>query len=388
MSGDNGDDTTLGEAGLLARMLPHLSADPRAEVGPGDDAAVVRLPSPRLVVTTDTLVEGHDFLSRTTTPRWIGHKAAVQNLADIAAMGAQPVSVVVAISAPGDTPARVFEQITMGLAQRAEADGVSVVGGDLGRADRLTVTVTALGALEENEPPVLRSGARPGDEIAVGSPRLGRSAAGLALVLSGRIRVEDEDEDEGEEGDGRAKATIHGGGEDAGETPGGSATDRPTAGWRLDDASRDLVRWHDAPDPDLSLGWTVGRRASAMMDLSDGLVQDGTRIALASGVVLDLDPEALAPDVALLEDLARDLDTDPWQWVLHGGEEHAMLATFPAGSVPDGFRPIGTVRAAEGDVSAQAGSAGGGAGAGGADRVLLAGAAITGTGFDHFDGHT
>ncbi|MDN5687376.1 MAG: AIR synthase related protein, partial [Brachybacterium sp.] len=85
-------DAPLGEAGLLARMLPHLSASDRLEVGPGDDAAVVRLPSPRMVVTTDSLVEGHDFLPRATTPTWIGRKAAVQNLADVAAMGARPLA--------------------------------------------------------------------------------------------------------------------------------------------------------------------------------------------------------------------------------------------------------------------------------------------------------
>ncbi len=319
-----------GESGLLARMLPHLSTDDRIEVGPGDDAAVVRLPSTRMVVTTDTLVEGFDFLLPATRPFWIGHKAAVQNLADVAAMGARPIALVSAISAPGDTPAAVFEDLTRGLARRAEADGARVVGGDLGRADRLSLTVTALGALEEGRAPVLRSGARPGHVLAIGAQRLGRSAAGLALVLSGRIRVED--------------GRVHGAGEDA-----------------------DLVAWHDAPDPDLSLGWTVGADASAMMDLSDGLVQDGARIARASGVALDLDAGALAPDAAALRDLAAELAADPWAWVLHGGEEHAMLATFPAGAVPGGFRPIGRVREAAQPL------------------VTLDGQPISGRGFDHFE---
>src|SRR5699024_2173555 len=103
-------DTHLGEAGLLARMLPHLADGEQIEVGPGDDAAVVRLPSERLVVTTDTLVDGYDFLPRTTAGRWIGHKAAVQNLADVAAMGARPVALVAALSAPVSTPASSFEQ--------------------------------------------------------------------------------------------------------------------------------------------------------------------------------------------------------------------------------------------------------------------------------------
>lgn len=327
------DDAPLGEAGLLARMLPHLSASDRLEVGPGDDAAVMRLPSPRVVVTTDTLVAGHDFLPATTTPRWIGHKAAVQNLADVAAMGARPLALVAALSAPAETPASVFEELTIGLSRRAEADGAHLVGGDLGRAEQLTVTVTALGTLEEGQAPVLRSGARPGDVLAIGAPRLGRSAAGLALVLSGRVEVRD--------------GAVRGAGDHA-----------------------DLVSWHDAPDPVLSRGWTVGRTASAMMDLSDGLVRDGTRIARASGVLLDLDSDALAPDVEQLAPAARLLAADPWQWVLHGGEEHAMLATFAAREVPAGFRRIGRVLPAEGEKD---------------HRVLLAGAGIPGTGFDHFE---
>jgi thiamine-monophosphate kinase len=334
------DSTSRGEAALLARMLPHLRAGTAVEVGPGDDAAVVRLPSPRLVVTTDTLVEGHDFLGRATTARWIGRKAAVQNLADVAAMGAQPLALVVAISAPRDTPAAVFEELTIGLTARAEADGASIVGGDLGRADRLTVTVTAMGSLPLDQEPVLRSGARPGDVLAIGAPRLGRSAAGLALVLGERALV---------------------------KAPAGG---RPTVllGGIQDPSAAQLVQWHDAPDPDLSLGWTVGCAAHAMMDLSDGLVRDGGRLARASHVLVDLDREALAPDAAQLAGLAAELAADPWTWVLHGGEEHAMLAAFAPGEVPPGFRPIGRVRPAEAQGPA----------------VLLDGAPIEGEGFDHF----
>src|SRR5699024_2299864 len=137
-----------GEAALLASMLPHLRHGPEVEVGPGDDAAVVRLPSPRLAVTTDTLVEGHDFLGHATTaPRRTRRKPAVQTRAAAAAMGAAPLALVVASSAPADTPGGVFEERTIGLTARAEADGASSVGGDLGRAQRLTVTVTAMGSL-------------------------------------------------------------------------------------------------------------------------------------------------------------------------------------------------------------------------------------------------
>lgn len=334
-------NTHLGEAGLLARMLPHLAGGPDIEVGPGDDAAVVRLPSPRLVITTDTLVEGHDFLDPATTPRWIGHKAAVQNLADVAAMGARPLALVVAISAPVETPAEVFEQLTVGLADRAEADGARVVGGDLGRAQQLTVTVTAVGALEGQDPAVLRSGARPGDVLAVGSPRLGRSAAGLALVLGGAVEV---------------------------HARGGRAPQVTLTGVR-DQEAAGLVAWHNAPDPALDLGWTSGRGAHAMMDLSDGLVRDGGRLAAASDVSIDLDATALAADARALTPLADELEADPWQWVLHGGEEHAMLASFAPDAVPPGFRLVGRIRPGPPE----------------GPQVRLDGRAIEGAGFDHFD---
>jgi thiamine-monophosphate kinase len=345
-----------GEASILARLLPQLPTAEHVEIGPGDDAAVVRLPSDRLVVTTDALVEGYDFLAGATVPRWIGRKAAVQNLADVAAMGARPLALVVALSAPAGTPSAVFEEIGAGLAARAAEDGAMIVGGDLGRADRLTLAVTAMGALEPGAAPVLRSGARPGDVLAIGAPRLGRSAAGLALVLSDRARV------------------------DAGGAVSLSGVRTPGA--------EELVRHHDAPAVDLSLGWGAGRAARAMMDLSDGLVRDGGRLAAASGVRIDLDPAALAPDVAALAPLAAEIGEDPWQWVLHGAEEHAMLAAFAPGEVPAGFRAIGRVleAGADGPGADGAGAARAGADGPGADApaLTLDGAPIPGEGFDHF----
>ena len=264
----------------------------------------------------------------------------MQNLADVAAMGARPVALVVALSAPHRTEASVFEEITIGIARRAETDGARVVGGDLGSAEQLTLTVTALGALPEDQEPVLRSGARAGDVLAIGSPRLGRSAAGHALVLSGRVLL---------------------------RTPRGG---RPTIvlGGIQEPSAAELVQWHDAPEPDLSLGWGAGRAAHAMMDLSDGLVRDGGRLARASGLTADLDPTALEADVAPLTALAAELDADPWDWVLHGGEEHAMLAAFAPDAVPQGFRPVGRLL--------PCGPEG--------PTVLLGGRAISGAGFDHF----
>ncbi|MFC0673332.1 thiamine-phosphate kinase [Brachybacterium hainanense] len=311
----------LHESGLLAAILPHFAAGPEVELGPGDDAAVVRLPSSRLVITTDALVEGADFLLPATSPESIGAKAAVQNLADVAAMGARPIAVVVALSAPPSTQLAVLEGISRGLADRCAEHGVSVVGGDLGRADQLSIAVTAVGALGEDEEPITRGGARPGDVLAIGAPLLGRSAAGLAQLLAG-------------------------------------------------DLSGEHVAWHNAPAPDLSLGWGAGRGAHAMMDLSDGLVRDGGRLAAASGVRIDLSRALLAADATALAPAAHALAADPWDYVLHSAEEHAMLAAFGPGGVPEGFRPIGRVeerRPEDGD-----------------GVLLLDGATISGQGWEHF----
>ncbi len=327
----------IGEAGLLARMLPQLPVDPRTEVGPGDDAAVLRLDSPRLVITTDALVEGHDFLRTTTSARRVGRKAAVQNLADVAAMGARPQALVVAISAPSDEPPSTFEQITAGIAERAAAWGASVVGGDLGGAEQLSVTITAVGSLPVEKPPIRRDGARAGDLLVIGGPRLGRSAAGLAVALSGRAALAFDDP-----ADGPARLD-----------PELAATDAAA-----------LLEWHDAPDPDLALGWGSGGAVSAQMDLSDGLVRDGARLAAASGLAVDLDPALLAADVATLRPLASVLGAEPLDWVLHGGEEHLMLAA--AAAVPAGFRAVGRFTL------------------GREGLVTLDGAPVSGVGFDHF----
>lgn len=319
----------LTEAGILSRILPILAdpapdSDASLEVGPGDDAAVLRLRSPRLVISTDTLSEGEDFLPGTTTPTAIGHKVAVQNLADIAAMGARPRGILVALSAPGSTPAAVLEGISHGLASVCARYGVAVLGGDLGGAQRLTITATAVGDLAETDRPVLRGGARAGDVLAVASPGLGRSGAGLAAIGAG-----------------------------AAENLG------------------DLVAWHNAPDPDLAVGWRVApAAATAMIDVSDGLVRDAGRLAAAGELVVDLDRTALEADVRQLAAAGEQLQLDPWSWVLHGGEEHALLATFPPDAVPEPFRPIGNMS------TPQEGAAAG--------TVRLDGDPVVTEGWDHF----
>ncbi|MDZ8172307.1 thiamine-phosphate kinase [Microbacterium xanthum] len=285
----------MGEADVLARILDRLGPS-ESLVGPGDDAAVLALADPRVVATTDTLVHGPDFRLAWSSGYDLGWKAAAVNLADVAAMGARPVALLVALAMPDETPIGTVEALADGLRDACDAlaPGCRVEGGDLAASDTLTIAVTALGALDGREP-VRRAGARPGDIVAVAG-ELGPAARGLALLFE-RFR-------------------------DAEGTPVAVREETLDAAERLD-LSRQL-----RPVPPIAAGVAAAEAgATAMMDVSDGLILDATRLATASGVSLDLDGAAIGGEPAL-----------------SGGEDHALLATFPA-DVPllDMFRRIGRV---------------------------------------------
>src|ERR1700721_542258 len=152
-------------------------------VGIGDDAAVVGTPSGSVVAAVDLLLEGRHFRRDWSSAYDAGVKAAARSLADIAAMGAVNTALLVALATPGTLPARWAADLASGLAFEATRAGAGVVGGDTARADIITLSVTALGDLEGRRP-VLRSGARPGDVIAVAGS-LGHAAAGLPLLPAG-----------------------------------------------------------------------------------------------------------------------------------------------------------------------------------------------------------
>lgn len=301
---------SLGEAAVLARIFPRLPASTSTLIGPGDDAAVLTAPDGRVVITTDTMVHGPDFRLAWSSPHDLGWKAAATNLADVAAMGAVPTALVVALAAPADTPAGVLEGIAEGLRDgcHALAPGCGVVGGDLAVSATLTLAVTAVGDLEGRDP-VLRSGARPGDSVAV-SGVLGHAGRGLALLFE---RVVDAS---GEPDAARLAAVRE-------EFP-------------------ELLAAQLAPSPPIGDGPAAARAgATALMDVSDGLVLDSRRIAAASGVVIDL-------DTALLAQVAGSAAPEAIRAALSGGEDHAMLAAFPEGaSLPPGFRKVGRVLEAE-----------------------------------------
>ena len=284
---------------MLARIFPRLPAATAQLLGPGDDAAVVAAPDGRFVVTTDMMIHGPDFRLAWSTPHDLGWKAAASNLADVAAMGAVPTALVVAIAAPADTPVALLEGIADGLRDgcAALAPGCGVVGGDLSVSPTLTIAVTAFGDLE-GRAPVLRSGARPGDIVAVAGP-LGASAAALHLLFTEAV--------------------------DADGTP------DPDAAARL----RLRTAAQLAPTPPLSAGPAASRAgATAMLDLSDGLAIDAARLAKASNVAIHFDSPLLGPDPTL---------------ALAGGEDHSLLAAFPSGAeLPPPFRRIGVAADGEG----------------------------------------
>lgn len=291
----------LGEAAVLARLFPRLPAAAQTLVGPGDDAAVLRAPDGRYVVTTDMMIHGPDFRLAWSTPHDLGWKAAATNLADVAAMGAVPTALVVAVAAPPSTDIAVLEGLADGLRDACArlAPGCGVVGGDLSSSATLTIAITAFGDLEGRDA-VLRSGARPGDVVAV-SGTLDLAARGLELLFERAV------DDTGVPDADRGRAVRA-------EFP----------------AEVDAQL---APVPPLADGPAAARAgATAMLDVSDGLAIDGRRLATASGVRLDLDSASVPLDV-----------------VAASGEAHALLATFPPDAVlPGGFRRIGRVLLGEG----------------------------------------
>jgi thiamine-monophosphate kinase len=302
-----------------------LPPNPRTLVGIGDDAAVLAVPDGRVVATTDFLLEGRHFRRDWAGAADVGHKAAARSLADVAAMGAEPSALLVALAAPPDLPVSWARELAEGLAAECARAGASVIGGDTARADYVILAVTGLGDLAGRNP-VLRSGAHPGDLVAVAGP-LGHAAAGLALLTAG-------------------------------------ITDDP------------LVREHLRPAPPYDAGpEAAGLGATAMIDVSDGLLADLGHVAKASGVRIDLDSAALRPDGQLgpddqlvtaaravrgadrhvsggrTERVARPGYPDPLDWVLTGGEDHSLAATFPAGTrLPPRWRVIGSAGPGEGVV--------------------------------------
>jgi thiamine-monophosphate kinase len=288
-----------GEFGLIARVTARLGTGPASLLGPGDDAAVVAAPDGRVVATTDVLVDGRHFRRDWSGAVDVGHRAAAANLADIAAMGAAPTALLVALCAPPDLPVAWAEELADGLAAEAALAGAVVVGGDLSASPTLTIAVTALGDLDGRRP-VTRAGARRGDLVAV-TGRLGYAAAGYTVL---------------------------------------------SRGFR---SPKMLVEAHRRPQVPYAAGPAAAHLgARAMIDVSDGLLADLGHVATASRAAIDVRSDAFAVP-AQMRDAAAALGVDPFTWILTGGDDHALAAAFPPGtSLPPDWLVVGEVAGGSG----------------------------------------
>lgn len=292
----------LGERGLIRRIRELVGAGaPGVAVGIGDDAAVLALAdNAKLLATTDLLLEGVHFRRGYATPADIGWKAMAVNLSDIAAIGGTPRFALVAMACPAETEVEAIEAFYAGMKAAAAPHGVVIVGGDTcASPGGLLVSVTLLGELAGA--PRLRSGARPGEAIAV-TGTLGESAAGLALL----------------EATPRSRSAVATGGTKAG-LPRDS----------LDQETVDRVsRAHLRPVARVAEGHWLGRNAAvrAMIDLSDGLAADLGHLASESrvGALVHLDRLPIASAVRRVADA---LGRDPTELAVTGGEDYELLLT-------------------------------------------------------------
>jgi len=320
---------TVGQAGeeavlrvILEELGDHATPEPGSRdapsiltLPPGDDAAILELPADgepaRIVLTTDTLSQDQDFRESWWGPgedlaagTAVGLKAAAQNLSDLNAMAATPITLLVSLTLPAATSLDWVRGFYRGMAEAMNSEATqhcSIAGGDLGSGPSISVSITAIGRLGAGRAPLRRSGTQAGDQLAV-SGDLGQAAAGLALLEAGQ-----------------------------------------------DCMPAELAALRDAqiaPRPDLASGIrAIDAGATAGMDLSDGLLRDAARLARASGVRFRIEDELLRKHARRLLPAGRALglpESDTIRWAAAGGEDYALLATFPAdATLPPGFQRIG-----------------------------------------------
>src|SRR3954451_3489417 len=289
-------DATLadvGEFGLIDELAARFPSSQSVLVGPGDDAAMLSLPDARVLVSTDLHVDTRHFRRDWATAEEIGRKVAAANLSDLNAMGGRATALTVGLAAPADLPVAWALGLAEGIASECAKVGASVVGGDLTAADQVMIAVTVLGSVAGD--PVRRSGARAGDVLAIAG-RQGWAAGGLAVL---------------------------------------------TRGFR---SPRALVEAYRRPEPPYDAGpQAAAAGATSMIDVSDGLLADVAHLAAASAVAIDVRTEAFAI-AEPMRAVGAALGADPLRFILAGGDDHALVATFPAGTpLPEGWAEIGAV---------------------------------------------
>jgi thiamine-monophosphate kinase len=289
----------LGEQGLLQRLQRFC---PAAVVG-DDGALLTPTPGLALVITTDMLVEGVHFSDRTTRPADVGWRAAAANLSDLAAMGASPLGLTIALGVPGEQSVDGLEQLYGGMVSCLETYGTVLVGGDISRAPVTTVSITALGQVAPDQA-IRRDRAQPGDVIVVTGAH-GAARAGLELLLN------------------------------------------PQWGQDLSPAERQyLIGQHQRPQPRLDVVTQLRQQFPqarvAGMDSSDGLADAVLQICRASGVGAKLDRHTLPMPSAFLRTMALP-PAQAQEWVLYGGEDFELVLCL----VPELAQPLVTLLGSE-----------------------------------------
>lgn len=288
----------IGEGALIAALgeifgeVQNLKNQKNLLFGIGDDGAVLAPSELATVATMDLAVEDVHFKTDWSTAKQIGAKVAVANIADIYAMGGEPHFLLVGISLTGQEEVEWVLDLARGIADEAKKVGAQVIGGDTVRGEKITIAITALG---NTSAPIYRSGAKVGDQLVIsGLP--GASAAGLALLKADKRELFPE-----------------------------------------------IVNAHLQPSVDGKRAHAlISAGATAMCDLSDGLLVDVTRISEASGVGIKINLDHL--NLSSLTEAGTSLAVDPMSWVLTSGEEHLFIATLPASAaLPEGVLRIGEV---------------------------------------------
>lgn len=297
----------MGEDQLIARIRELLPVGAQTLVWSGDDCAEVATPSGSFLISTDVLVENVHFRLDWSTGFEIGQRAAAQNLADIMAQGGIPTALVVSLVIPPHVETDWLYDLVAGFSARVKETTAGVVGGDISKGQQLVIAVTVCGETVTKNLPgsVTRAGARPTDRIAVAGT-LGYSYAGYLLLEAGL----------------------------------------QSSRWQP------YINIFKAPQPPLAAGPAAALAgATAMLDISDGLSTDLARLATASNAKLILSNDSLQNFTTPLEEVATVLGKSALELVLSGGEDHALLACFPAeATLPDGFVEIGEVTAGPAEV--------------------------------------
>jgi thiamine-monophosphate kinase len=270
------------------------TSDSRLTVGIGDDAAVVSTQS-QSIITSDMAVEDVHFKLEWSSPFDIGRKITAANIADILSMGGKCDYLTASVALTGNETLQWIENLARGMKHEADLAGSLIVGGDIARGPKIVISMTAVGS---SPTPILRSGAKVGDGLYLSS-LTGWSAAGLEL-LTREISINSE-------------------------------------------TSEKALSEFSAPTLDYAIDFSA---ATAMADVSDSVLVQAEQIGEASGVQMEIDQVAIsmAAEFAELAALADELKVDIFQWILAGGEDHALLAT---GVNLPGIR-IGSVTAGSG----------------------------------------